>query len=159
MKKIKLMAFLIVIAALVFSCASSGGAKDKPLGDAKIVPVTLDTSFIKDGQPLNAEDISLGRGWIVGEQFDMVMNAKPGSVIRLTVSGTDNLDWDSVGAVGIKNVSDQVKRITFRPKSGTYNVDINIEQLIKVMKGEKEAIGINVWGNHKVTKVELVLYQ
>ncbi|MDR0302860.1 MAG: hypothetical protein LBI04_11195 [Treponema sp.] len=161
MKKFTLIAALLVATALVMSCASSGGAQkaEMPLGDANVVLVTLDTSFIKDGKPLNAEDIALGRGWIVGEQFEMVQSANPGSFIRLTVSGTKNLDWGSIGAVGIKKVEDQVKRIDFQPKGGgTYIVDIPIADLLKKIKGEKEAIGVNVWGDHKIDKVELYLY-
>jgi hypothetical protein len=151
---------VLVIAALVLGCASSGGAKEAgPQGDPTVVLVKLDTSFTKDGKLLDANDIALGRGWIVGDQFNMVVNAKAGSFIRLTVSGTKNLDWNSIGAVGVKKVEDQVKRIEFRPKGGgTYTVDIPIENLLKKIKGEKEAIGINVWGDHTINKIELYLY-
>ena len=151
---------VLVIAALVLGCASSGGAKEAaPQGDPTVVLVKLDTSFTKDGKPLNATDIALGRGWIIGDQFQMVMSAKAGSFIRLTVTGTKNLDWNSIGAVGVKKVEDQVKRVEFRPKGGgTYIVDIPIETLLKKIKGEKEAIGINVWGDHTINKIELYLY-
>jgi len=160
MKKFTFIA-LLVIAALAVGCATSegGAAAGPPTGDPTVVLVKLDTSFIKDGKPLNAEDIALGRGWIVGDQFKQIMNAKPGSYIRLTVSGTKNLNWDSIGAVGVKKVENQTKRIEFRPKSGgTYTVDIPIDQLLKKIKGEKEAIGVNVWGDHQIDKVELYLY-
>jgi len=160
MKKFTLIAALFVITALVMGCASSGGAKtEAPQGEPKVVLVKLDTSFIKDGKPLDANDIAIGRGWIVGDQFQMVMSAKPGSFIRLTVSGTKNLDWDTIGAVGIKKVENQVKRVDFKPKGGgTYNVDIAIADLLKKIKGEKEAIGVNVWGDHVINKIELYLY-
>jgi len=159
MKKFTLIAALI-IAALVMGCASSGGAKEEaPQGDPTVVLVKLDTSFIKDGKPLDASDIAMGRGWIVGDQFQMVINAKAGSYIRLTVSGTKNLDWGTIGAVGIKKVENQDKRVDFRPKGGgTYIVDIPIADLLKRIKGEKEAIGVNVWGDHVIDKVELYLY-
>jgi len=159
MKKITLVSAL-VIAALVTGCASSGGGSaEAPQGEPTVVLVKLDTSFIKDGKPLDANDIALGRGWIVGDQFQQVMNAKAGSFIRLTVSGTKNLDWNSIGAVGVKKVEDQVKRVEFRPKGGgTYTVDIPIDTLLKKVKGEKEAIGVNVWGDHTINKIELYLY-
>jgi len=159
----KKLTFLVVlaIAALAMGCASSGGGQGAaaPQGDPTVVLVKLDTSFIKDGKPLDANDIALGRGWIVGDQFNMVINAKAGSFIRLTVSGTKNLDWNSIGAVGVKKVEDQVKRVEFKPRGGgTYTVDIPVETLLKKIKGEKEAIGINVWGDHVINKIELYLY-
>jgi hypothetical protein len=160
MKKFTLIAALILITALVMSCASSGGGKsEEPLGEPTVVLAELDTSFIKDGKPLDANDIALGRGWIVGEQFKMVMNAKFGSFIRLTVSGTKNLDWGTIGAVGIKKMESQTRRVDFGPRGGgTYTIDINIDQLLKKIKGEEEAIGVNIWGDHMIDKVELYLY-
>jgi hypothetical protein len=160
MKKFTVIAVLAV-AALVMSCASSGGGGGDaaPKGDPTIVLVKLDTSFIKDGKPLDAADIAMGRGWIVGEQFQQVLSAKPGSYIRLTISGTKNLDWNSIGAVGVKKVEDEAKRIEFKPKGGgTYNIDIPIDSLLKKIKGEKEAIGVNIWGDHTINKIELYLY-
>jgi len=162
MKKFTVIAVLLI--AALAGCASEGGGSgggkaEAPTGEPTVVLVKLDTSFIKDGKPLDAEDIRVGRGWIVGDQFKQVMSAKPGSYIHLTVSGTKNLNWDSIGAVGIKKVENQSKRIEFRPKSGgTYNVDIPIDQLLKKIKGEKEAIGVNVWGDHTIDKIELYLY-
>jgi len=161
MKKFTIITSLI-ITAFVMSCASSGGAAAKeeaPLGEPKIVLVKLDTSFTKDGKPLDEKDIAMGRGWIVGDQFKMVMNAKAGSFIRLTVSGTKNLNWDTIGAVGIKKVENEVQRVNFRPKGGgTYTVDILISDLLKKIKNEKEAIGVNIWGEHVIDKIELYLY-
>jgi hypothetical protein len=157
MKKITLITALL-IAALVMGCASSGGSGNAPQGDPTVVLVKLDTSFIKDGKPLDATDIALGRGWIVGEQFQQVINAKPGSFIRLTVTGTANLNWMTIGAVGIKKMEDEVNRVDFRPKGGTYTVDIAVADLLKKIKNEKEAIGVNVWGEHVIDKVELYLY-
>jgi len=159
MKKFTLIAAL-VITALVMGCASSGGAKvEASLGEPTVVLVKLDTSFIKDGRPLDETDIALGRGWILGDQFQKVMNAKPGSFIRLTVTGTKNLNWATIGAVGIKRMESQTRRVDFGPKGGgTYIVDIVIEELLKKIKGESEAIGVNVWGDHMIEKVELYLY-
>jgi hypothetical protein len=157
MKKFTLIAAL-VIAALVMGCLSSGGAVEAPQGDPTIVLVNLDTSFNKDGKALDANDIKMGRGWIVGEDFQQAINAKPGSFIRLTVTGTANLNWNTIGAVGIKKMEDETKRIDFRPQGGTYNVDILISDLLKRIKGEKEAIGVNIWGEHVIDKVELYLY-
>jgi hypothetical protein len=160
MKKFTVIAVL-VIAALLAGCASSGGGKEDaaPKGEPTVVLVKLDTSFIKDGKPLDEADIAMGRGWIVGEQFQQVMSAKAGSFIRLTITGTKNLDWGSIGAVGIKKVEDQDARIDFKPKSGgTYTVDIPIKTLQGKLKREKEAIGVNIWGDHVIDKVELYLY-
>jgi len=152
MKKIAL------IIALVMFALVTGGLFAQ---EENVVLVKLDTSFKKDGKPLDATDIAVGRGWIVGDQFTKVMSAKPGSFIRLSVYGTKNLNWDSVGAVGVKKVENQTKRIEFRPKKsddGNYTIDIPIDALLKKIKGEKEAIGINVWGDHEIKKVELYLY-
>lgn len=161
MKKFTLIIALL-ITALVIGCASSGGGtqtEEAPQGEPTVVLVKLDTSFIKDGKPLDKDDIAMGRGWIVGEQFQSVINAKPGSFIRLTVTGTRNLDWNTIGAVGIKKVENQDKRVDFRPRSGgTYIVDIPVSDLLKKIKGEKEAIGVNIWGDHVINKVELYLY-
>ena len=162
MKKISIVTTLIVIAALVMGCASTDGGSaggGAPQGEPTVVLVKLDTSFIKDGKPLDKDDIAMGRGWIVGDQFQQVMNAKPGSYIRLTVTGTKNLNWDTIGAVGIKKVEDQGMRIDFKPKGGgTYIVDIPISDLKKKLKREKEAIGVNIWGEHVIDKIELYLY-
>jgi hypothetical protein len=162
MKKFSIIS-VFVIAALIAGCASSGGASagtgGTPQGEPTVVLVKLDTSFIKDGKPLDKDDIAMGRGWIVGEQFQQIMNAKPGSFIRLTVTGTKNLNWDTIGAVGIKKVEDQGMRIDFKPKGGgTYTVDIPIDDLKKKLKREKEAIGVNIWGEHVIDKIEIYLY-
>jgi len=149
MKKITLIATLLLIAFVAAGVYADGET---------VVLVKLDTSFKKDGKFLDAADIAMGRGWIVGEQFQMVKNAKPGSFIRLTITGTKNLDWNTIGAVGIKKVEDQGKRIDFKPKGGgTYTVDIPIADLMKKIKNEKEAIGVNIWGDHVIDKIELYL--
>jgi len=161
MRKFTLIAVL-VIAAFVMGCASSGdasGGAAAPQGEPTVVLVSLDTSFKKDGKFLDKDDIAMGRGWIVGDQFQKVISAKASSFIRLTISGTRNLDWNTIGAVGIKKVEDEAKRVDFKPKGGgTYTVDIPIADLLKKIKGEKEAIGVNIWGEHVINKIELYLY-
>jgi len=129
-------------------------------GDPTIVLVKLDTgSIYNDGKPMSDKDKATGKGWIVGDQFKMVMNAKEGSFIRLTISGIGNLSWEAIGAVGVKKLGNEVKRINFKPKGGgTYTVDIDIAALLKKIKGEEEAIGVNIWGEHVINKVELYLY-
>lgn len=156
MKRNTLIIALIIVALVAGNVFAA--PKAPPAGDPTVVLVNLDTSFMKDGKLLDDKDIAMGRGWIVGDQFKQVMDAKAGSYIRLTVTGTANLNWNSIGAVGIKKVENDAKRIEFKPKSGgTYTVDIPIDALRKKIKGEKEAIGINIWGDHVINKVELYL--
>jgi TolB-like protein len=129
-------------------------------GDPMIVLVKLDNNpLFNNGKPLTDKDIAMGRGWIVGDQFKMVMDAKEGSFIRLTCGGTGNLHWETIGAVGVKNLGNEQKRINFRAKNGgIYTVDIDIIRLLAKIKGENEAIGVNIWGGHVINKVELYLY-
>jgi hypothetical protein len=151
--------YVFIIALVIIALAAVNANAAPPAGDPTIVLVKLDTSFPYNGKPMTEKDIAFGRGWIVGEDFKKVMNAKEGSFIRLTVSGTANLNWQTIGAVGVKKVDVESKRINFKPKAGgTYIVDIDIKQLLVRIKGETEAIGVNVWGDHTINKVELYLY-
>jgi len=129
-------------------------------GGQKIILVKLENNpLYNDGKPLTDKDIEMGKGWIVGDQFKMVMDAKPGSFIRLTCSGTANLNWDTIGAVGVKSMKNEQKRINFKAKKGgTYIIDIDIAKLLAKIKGENEAISVNIWGGHVINKVELYLY-
>lgn len=155
MKKILLITALVVITALVIGCASkeAPASSEPTVTEVKLSPVNP-----AKGEELPDNEKAEGKGWIIGDDFQKVMNAKAGSKIRLTVTGTENLNWDTIGAVGINDMGHQTKRVDFRPKSGgTYTVDIDIAQLLTRIKGEDKGIGVNIWGNHKVVKVELVL--
>jgi len=153
MKKFTLIIVLVILALVTVNVNAQSA------GNPKIVVVKLDTSFPYNNKPMTDADIKMGRGWIAGDYFKMVMDAKEGSFIRLTCSGTGNLDWKNIGAVGVKKVDNELKRIDFRAqKGGTYNVDIDIAKLLTRIKGENEAIGVNIWGGHVIDKVELYLY-
>jgi len=151
--------YVFIIALVIIALAAVNANAEPPKGDPTIVLVKLDTSFNYNGKPMTEKDIAMGRGWIVGDDLKKVMDAKVGSFIRLTVSGTANLNWQTIGAVGVKRVDNEAKRINFAPKKGgTYTVDIDIDLLRKKIKGENEAIGVNIWGDHVINKVELYLY-
>ena len=163
-----IVALLAALSLAIFGIGCGGGGDGG--GDDEIVYDTFDliispttgddTDEIED---MKAADTAAGKGWIIGEEFAKVKGAKAGSLIRLTVTGTANLNWDSIGAVGFQNMKlDKAdERVDFKPKSGgTYTVDVKVSDVFKCKDADKAyAISVNIWGDHKIDKVQLLVPQ
>jgi len=167
MKKFSFIIALLAALSLVFIACPPGGPSGPDEDDYNItlIPVVqtgipgLDD--IPDTIP-NAEhtitEKAMGKGFIFGDNFNFIKSAAPGSFLRVSVTGTANMNWDSHGAVGFGDMAGaDARRIEFKAKSaGAYFIDFPIVQLFALSGGSTATIiHVNVWGDHVVTKVEL----
>lgn len=167
---LKKFSLIMLALALVFGlglmgCGSSGGDNGGGIEyDWEDLTVSPNTGNAEDGiKDMKEADIAMGKGFIIGDDFAKVKAAKAGSILRLTVTGTANLNWDSIGGVSINDMEEEKERVDFKPKSGgTYTQDIKVSDIFKLnYKGEGEPyfISVNIWGSHKIDKVELGIPQ
>jgi len=160
-----IVALLAALSLAIFGIGCGGGGGNDDTGgsdednynitDLTVSPTTGKEDGIDD---MKAADTALGKGWIIGEDFAKVKAAPAGSFIRLTVSGTVNLNWDSIGAVGIGDMAGQSdNRLDFKPKAGgTYSVDTPTANIFALDGGDTAyAINLNIWGDHKIDKARL----
>jgi len=168
MKKLWLVLLAVVLAfGLVIGC---GGpcevCGDKPCScpgltdddyDITVI-VVKQTDIPGDIQDVPTGERASGKGFIFGADFDMIKAAPPGSFLRVSLSGTDNLNWDTIGAVGINDMTgSEGNRCDFAPKAGgNYFNDVNVANIFALNGGATATIiHVNVWGGHTITKVEL----
>ena len=99
-------------------------------------------------------ETEMGKGFIIGNDFTKIKNAKYGSVIEITLSGTANLDWGSIGAFGIQSMEGN-PRVEFKPAvGGTYTVVIPVEDVFRLDGcAASTFFNVNVWGDHVIDKV------
>jgi len=160
-----IVALLAALSLAIFGIGCGGGGGNDDTGESdednyNITELTISPTTGKDDgiDDMKAGDTAMGKGWIIGEEFAKVKAAPAGSFIRLTVSGTANLNWDSIGAVGIGDMAgSDGNRLDFKPKAGgTYTVDTPTANIFALDGGETAyAIHLNVWGDHKIDKARL----
>jgi len=99
-----------------------------------------------------------GKGYIVGRQFEQIKNAKLGSRIEVAMSGTTNLDWATIGAVGIGNLSGSPE-VQFPPQNGTYTATVPVESLYRLNGFANATVAfVNSWGGHTIgDKIRLLI--
>jgi len=134
--------------------------KDDEGEDDVVTELTVTQSGVDGMEDIPEDERASGKGYIVGEDFNKVKAAAEGSYIQLTITGTENLDWGSIGAVGINGMEDsEGNRCDFAPKSGgTYTIKVMTADIFKLTGADTASvIHINIWGNHKIDKVELVV--
>jgi len=157
MKKYSWIVALVIALSMVFMACPPGG----PDGvEYDVTEITLTTYSGVEGIDAmdSPEDIALGKGFITGEFFTQLRNAPPGSFIRVYLEGTENLNWNTIGAVGIGDPENsEGNRCDFAPKGGvTYYNDVQVSSVFALTGGANaEVVFVIVWGEHKITKVEL----
>jgi len=159
-----IVALLAALSLAIFGIGcggGSGGNDDTGEDDYNITDLTVSPSTGNaddEFDDMKAADTALGKGWIIGDEFAKVKAAPAGSFIRLTVSGTANLNYSTIGAIALTDMgAPESNRCNFGPKSGgTYKVDTPTANIF-ALEGAEEAyaISINIWGDHKVDKVQL----
>ena len=115
--------------------------------------LTLDQTDVK------AADKTAGAGYITGAAFNAIKAVPPGSYILLTMRGTENLDWGSVGGVHLMETEKSLNSIPISPqRGGTYQVKIRAAELFEAQgAGTSNRIYVGAWGNHTIQKVEFVV--
>ena len=151
---------MAALAMVLVGCGNGNGGDNKVTIEYEVTELTLTAESGVDGIDAmdSAKDIEEGKGFISGETFAMVKAAPAGSFIRVHLSGTANLNWDSIGAVGVGDPENsEGKRCDFKPKAGgTYYNDVTVSSVFALPGGATaEVIFVIVWGDHKITKVEL----
>jgi hypothetical protein len=172
-----LVALLLALSLAFVACGGNGNGREDEDEDEDIVevwpspPSGFDVTLITVSQTdipggLNdvpADERDSGKGFIFGDDFDKIKAAEAGSRLFITVSGTINLNWDSIGAVGIGAMEgNENNRIDFKPDSagGLYAINISASDVFALDGGaEATVIHVNVWGGHVIRRVQLLTPQ
>ena len=159
MKKYSWILALLVALAMVFVGCGNGNGDDPDEIEYDVTLINVTQTDINDDiDDVPEDERASGKGFIIGEDFDLIKEAPPGSFLRLTVTGSTNLDWDSIGAVGINDMAGSSgNRVDFAAKSGgTYTIDVPVANIFALVGGATaEVIHVNIWGGHVIDKVEL----
>jgi len=138
-------------------CGNGTTDDDTNYEDFSFTTLTLVTTIAAGGhEDLNAGDIAEGKGWIAGDDFTSVKDAPAGSILRVQITGSTNLDWTEIGAIGIGSFENSGNRLGFAPRRGTYFIQVLTRDIFALNGGATATnIGVNIWGGHVIDKVEL----